>query len=389
MLAGSARRAIRAVPRQAANITKPNTGAQPVRSLVTTPSVNSKEVSREELLEHLKRREQGGPLNVSSKEIPVITYNGQEIIKNGEVVVEPKKSTLFINDAVLAEALEKATSAAPAKQPSFGLTQEVLRQLPPTMQRFTLQGKVAVLTGAARGLGYNMAQALSEVGVKAIAIMDILPDVGAEAVAEIHEATGVPTSYFQVDVRDGNAITAAVDKIVETYGSVDVLVNSAGIADSNIKAEEYDSDMWRRLIEINVTGCFLSAQAVGRHMIKAGKGGSMIFIASMSGGVVNYPQEQSCYNASKAAVIQMGKSLAAEWAHHNIRVNCISPGYMDTELNRVPALEAQKKIWKDLTPQHRLGGVDELNNLAVFLASDASTFMTGANCIIDGGYSLY
>ena len=105
--------------------------------------------------------------------------------------------------------------------------------------------------------------------------------------------------------------------------------------------------------------------------------------------IVNYPQEQSCYNASKAGVIQFGKSIAAEWAKYNIRVNCISPGYMDTALNRVPALEAQKKIWKSMTPQARLGNVDELNGLCVFLASDASSFMTGANVAIDGGYTCY
>ena len=120
-------------------------------------------------------------------------------------------------------------------------------------------------------------------------------------------------------------------------------------------------------------------------MIALKTAGSMVFIASMSGTIVNYPQEQCCYNASKAAVMQLTKSLGAEWARHNIRVNAISPGYMDTALNRQPGLEQQKKIWVDHTPQKRLGTVDELNNLAVYLASDASTYMTGANCIIDGG----
>ena len=124
-------------------------------------------------------------------------------------------------------------------------------------------------------------------------------------------------------------------------------------------------------------------------MIEAGQGGTIINIASMSGTIVNYPQEQSCYNASKAAVMQLTKSLGAEWAKHGIRVNAISPGYMDTALNRVPALDAQKKIWIDRTPQKRLGAVDELNNLAVYLASDGSSYMTGSNCIIDGGYTLW
>ena len=131
------------------------------------------------------------------------------------------------------------------------------------------------------------------------------------------------------------------------------------------------------------------SQAVGKAMIAAGKPGSIVLVASMSGSIVNYPQEQSCYNASKAGVIQLSKSLAAEWAKYNIRVNSISPGYMDTALNRVPALDAQKKIWVGLTPQKRLGAVDDLNGLAVFLASDASAFMTGADVLIDGGYTLW
>lgn len=143
--------------------------------------------------------------------------------------------------------------------------------------------------------------------------------------------------------------------------------------------------MFRTLIDINVTGTFLVAQACAQKMIGLKIPGTMVFIASMSGTVVNYPQEQCAYNSSKAAVMQLTRSLGAEWARYGIRVNSISPGYMDTALNRVPALDAQKKIWIDHTPQKRLGEVDELNNLAVFLSSDASTYMTGSNCIIDGG----
>jgi NAD(P)-dependent dehydrogenase (short-subunit alcohol dehydrogenase family) len=141
--------------------------------------------------------------------------------------------------------------------------------------------------------------------------------------------------------------------------------------------------MFRRLIDINLTGTFIVAQAVGNAMIKTNAGGSMTFIASMSGHIVNWPQQQAAYNASKAGVIMLGKSLAAEWARYGIRVNTVSPGYMDTALNRVPALEAQKKLWIERTPMERLGAVEELNHLAVFLASDASTYMTGSDVIID------
>ncbi|GAB1315736.1 Bacilysin biosynthesis oxidoreductase bacc [Madurella fahalii] len=269
------------------------------------------------------------------------------------------------------------------------LEEKVYRQMPRTMQRMSVMGKVIIITGGARGLGNHMARACAEAGAKAIAIFDANQDLGDEAAAELHHKTGLPVSFFKVDVRDGNAINAAVQNVVDLYGPPDVLVNSAGIADSNIKAETYDPAMFRRLIDINLTGSFLMSQSVGRAMMAAGKPGSIILVASMSGSIVNYPQEQSCYNASKAGVIQLGKSLAAEWAKYNIRVNCISPGYMDTALNKVPALDAQKKIWKSLTPQDRLGAVDDLNGLCVFLASDASGFMTGSNVIIDGGYTLY
>ncbi|KAJ5683628.1 D-arabinitol 2-dehydrogenase [Penicillium macrosclerotiorum] len=269
------------------------------------------------------------------------------------------------------------------------LTRKVYEQLPHTMRNMSIFGKTVIITGGARGLGNYMARACAEAGAKNIVIFDANQELGDEAAAELHEKTGLPISFYRVDVRDAAAITAAVEACVEKYGAPDVLVNSAGIADSNIKAETYDIAMFRRLIDINLTGSFLMSQAVGRAMIAARKPGSIILVASMSGLVVNYPQEQSCYNASKAGVIQLAKSLAAEWAKNDIRVNSISPGYMDTALNRVPALEAQKKIWKSLTPQNRLGNVDDLNGLCVFLASDASKFMTGANCVIDGGYTCY
>ncbi|KAL1838704.1 hypothetical protein VTJ49DRAFT_2294 [Mycothermus thermophilus] len=277
----------------------------------------------------------------------------------------------------------------PEDAPITPLQDNLYHRLPRTLQNMTVHGKVIIVTGAARGLGNHMARACAEAGAKAIVMFDANQELGDAAAADLHQKTGLPVSFFRVDVRDGAAIQTAVQNVVDLHGVPDVLINSAGIADSNIPAETYDAAMFRRLIDINLTGSFLMAQAVGRAMMGAGKPGSIILVASMSGSIVNYPQEQSCYNASKAGVVQLGKSLAAEWAKYGIRVNCISPGYMDTALNKVPALDAQKKIWKSLTPQARLGGVDELNGLCVFLASDASSFMTGSNVLIDGGYTLY
>ncbi|KAA8893541.1 hypothetical protein FN846DRAFT_787824, partial [Sphaerosporella brunnea] len=231
-----------------------------------------------------------------------------------------------------------------------------------------------------------IAEALCDVNLKALVIFDVLKEHGDEAVAKLSSKFGIPVVFHQVDVRNHTSVQEAVDATIKQFGRIDVLVASAGIADSNLPAEGYDIEMFRRLVDINLTGTFVCAQAVGNTMIKSNAGGSMIFIASMSGHIVNWPQQQSCYNASKAAVIMLGKSLAAEWAGYKIRVNSISPGYMDTALNRVPALDAQKKLWKERTPMGRLGGVDELNNLAVFLASDASTYMTGTDIIIDVCY---
>ncbi|KAJ2894662.1 uncharacterized protein MKZ38_007320 [Zalerion maritima] len=281
---------------------------------------------------------------------------------------------------------------ADAPEPSDmvqALTKSQYERLPKTIRDMTVYDKVVIVTGGARGLGNFMARALAEAGAKAIVLFDANQELGDASAAELNQKSGLPVSFFKVDVRDDAAIQAAVDAVVQTYGAPDVLVNSAGIADSNIPAEVYDAAMFRRLIDINLTGSFLMSKAVGNAMMKANKMGSIILVASMSGSIVNYPQEQSCYNASKAGVIQLGKSLAAEWAKYSIRVNMISPGYMDTALNRVPALDAQKIQWRDRTPQARLGGVDELNGLCVYLASDSSTFVTGSNMIIDGGYTLW
>ncbi|KAI9744325.1 MAG: hypothetical protein M1818_002477 [Claussenomyces sp. TS43310] len=288
------------------------------------------------------------------------------------------------------------------------LTREKYNTMTPSMQKLTLMDKVVVLAGGARGLGNCMSRACVEAGARAIIIVDTDKEDGELAVTELREAMGskISVDFFLTDVRNSVAVSEAIQAIVRKHGAPDILINSAGIADSNLPAESYKIHMWRRMIDINLTGSFIVSQAVAKAMIAEQNGGSIILIASMSGGIVNYPQEQSCYNASKAGVIQLGKSLAAEWAKHSIRVNCISPGwyhlgkcknwangvvpgYMDTTLNQVPILDAQKKIWKSLTPQNRLGDVGDLNGLAIFLASEASGFMTGSNIVIDGGYTLY
>ena len=152
---------------------------------------------------------------------------------------------------------------------------------------------------------------------------------------------------------------------------------------SNIKAEEYPLQKFRRLFEINLTGSFIVSQACARYMMSTKTGGSIIFLSSIAGSRVLHPQKQCAYNASKAAVTQLANSLAAEWAPHGIRVNTIAPGYMDTALNADPILQSQRPHWERATPFGRLGRPDELNGLAVFLASDASKFVTGAHIYAD------
>lgn len=252
------------------------------------------------------------------------------------------------------------------------------------LNQFRLDGKVAVVTGGARGLGFAMAEGLCSAGLKGVAILDVQTDLGLDAIQKLHTAYGVQAQFYRVDVRDENIVSEIMDTIVRDLGSIDILVNSAGIADL-VHAEDYPAEKFRRVIDINLNGSFLVAQACARHMISQGKGGSMIFIASMSGSIVNWPQPQSAYNASKAGVKHLMKSLAAEWAVHGIRCNAISPGYMDTALNR--SYKTLFNEWKERTPLGRLGDPDELTGACIWLASQASAFCTGSDIIIDGGYT--
>ncbi|SMR44527.1 unnamed protein product [Zymoseptoria tritici ST99CH_3D1] len=281
--------------------------------------------------------------------------------------------------------------AIPADVPyvATGLHPSTRDNMPNTLKNFTLTGKTAVVSGGARGLGLNMAQAIAEAGAENIALFDVNEEAGVKAAQDLQDQTGVQVIFVKVDLRNDEDIAAAVAKVTEHFGDINVLVNSAGIAESNIPAEKYDGQAFRKTMDVNLIGAFVLNQAVARKMIESRSGGSIVNIASMSGSIVNYPQPQCAYNASKAGVIMLSKCLAAEWAQHNIRVNTISPGYMDTALNRVPALDAQKKVWIEQTPQKRLGAVSDLNGLAVFLASDASSYMTGADNIIDGGYTVW
>ncbi|PRT55404.1 Sorbose reductase SOU2 [Wickerhamiella sorbophila] len=253
------------------------------------------------------------------------------------------------------------------------------------MSLFRLDGKVGVVTGGARGLGYSMAEGLCSVGLEAIIILDVSTELGLDAAKRLHETYKVKSQFYKTDVRDEVSVNEIMNQIAADFGHIDIVVNSAGVADL-VHAEEYPLEKFRRVIDINLNGSFIVTQAASRHMISQGTGGSIVFIASMSGHIVNWPQPQSAYNASKAGVRHLMKSLAAEWAVHKIRCNSISPGYMDTALNR--AYKGLFNEWKERTPMGRLGDVDELTAACIYLASDASSFCTGTDMLIDGGYTI-
>ncbi len=249
------------------------------------------------------------------------------------------------------------------------------------ISKFSLKGKKAYVTGGARGIGKCAAIALAEAGADiAIVDMDIQE---AEKTAKELRSFGVDSIAIKTDITNPDEVNKMIDTILDSFGTIDIAFNNAGIC-VNVKAEEMTYEQWKKVIDVNLTGVFLTAQAAGRVMIKNGKG-SIINTASMSGHIVNVPQPQSAYNASKAGVIMLTKSLAVEWASHNVRVNCISPGYIGTEMT----LKATDWIptWIESTPVKRMGTPEELQGAVLYLASDASGFTTGSDIVVDGAFT--
>ncbi len=249
------------------------------------------------------------------------------------------------------------------------------------IDKLRLDGKAALVTGGARGIGKSVSIALAEAGAN-IAIVDRDIEEAAKTAKEL-EAYGVKAIAVKTDVTDPGDVNKMVETVVDAFGTIDVAFCNAGIC-INEKAEEMSYESWRKVIDINLTGVFLTAQAAGRVMIKNGKG-SIIVTASMSGHIVNYPQPQCAYNASKAGAIMLTKSLAVEWAPYNVRVNSISPGYIATEMTK----KATDWIpgWVASTPVRRMGNPEELQGAVVYLASDAATFTTGTDIVVDGAFT--
>jgi len=282
-----------------------------------------------------------------------------------------------------------------------------------TLPSFSLEGKVAVVTGGARGLGLVMGQALIHSGAD-LAIVDLNQEEGEhqakELVANFKNENPNSEDYDRVkfpmgkkegvfrtprvtahhcDVASPDAVNNTLREIISQHGKIDHLVTSAGFTE-NYDAIAYPYERMKKLWGVNVDGTYLFATGVAKHLMERKEQGSMVMIGSMSGSIVNVPQPQAPYNAAKAAIRHLAASLAVEWAHANIRVNCISPGYMLTALTRKilddnPELS---KKWTSLIPVGKMGRPEDLMGAVTFLLSDASGYVTGADLRVDGGYTV-
>ncbi|MDR3172180.1 MAG: SDR family oxidoreductase [Treponema sp.] len=253
------------------------------------------------------------------------------------------------------------------------------------IEKLRLDNKKAFVTGGARGIGYNIAIALAEAGAD-VAIVDMDEKTARESAEKIAASTGRKTIAIRADVTSKAEVDGMIDGVLKAFGRIDAAFCNAGIC-MNIPAEEMTLEDWNKVIAINLTGVFLTAQAAGKVMIRQG-GGSIINTASMSAHIVNVPQPQCSYNASKAGVIQLTKSLAVEWALKQVRVNCISPGYIGTDLIlNSELLKPLIEQWNAMSPVKRMGRPEELQAIAVYLAGDSSAFTTGSDFVIDGAFT--
>lgn len=247
--------------------------------------------------------------------------------------------------------------------------------------------RLAVVTGGARGLGLAVARELAQRGAN-IALLDVQDEV-ARAARELASDTGRQALGLTCDITDEVSIAQALDAIEAHLGPVDHLVCAAGVA-SVQPALEVTAQDFRRVIDINLTGTFLACQAVARRLVAAGRPGTIVNFGSMSGYVANRPQDQVAYNASKAAVTMLTRSLAVEWLEWGIRVNSIAPGYMATDMTRqfVDQHPEMLRAWNSRTPMGRMGEPHEITGLVCFLLGDEASYITGQDYLVDGGYTL-
>ena len=255
------------------------------------------------------------------------------------------------------------------------------------LDKMRLDGKKGFVTGGARGIGKCTATAFAEAGAD-LAIVDIDIETAEKTAEEIAQATGRKVIAVSCDVTDEAQVQAMVDRVVSELGGLDFCHANAGIC-INTPADEMTFAQWRKNLSVNLDSVFLTDTIAGKYMLEHG-GGSIINTASMSAHIVNVPQPQCAYNASKAGVIQLTKSLAIEWAKRGVRVNSISPGYIGTDLTlSSPSLQPLIAQWNAIAPMGRLGKPEELQSICVYLAGDTSSFTTGSDFIIDGAFTCF
>jgi NAD(P)-dependent dehydrogenase (short-subunit alcohol dehydrogenase family) len=259
----------------------------------------------------------------------------------------------------------------------------------PILERFRLTGRVALVTGGGQGIGRGFAHALGEAGA-AVAVVDMVT-ARAETVAHELVQKGIDAIALTADVTDPQQVQMMVDAVVGKWGKLTIGVNNAGIGQW-VDTEAMSLDDWQKVMAVNLTAVFLCAQAEAKVMLPAGYG-KIINTASMSGSIVNWPQNQAAYNTSKAGVIHLTHSLATEWAGRGLRVNSISPGYTRTqlvdELTKTPEAQGMVPEWLRMTPMGRMAEVTDLQGAVVYLAAPASDFVTGHDLVVDGGYACW
>ena len=253
------------------------------------------------------------------------------------------------------------------------------------LEKLRLDGQVAVVTGAGQGIGAASARALGEAGATVI-VADVIQDRVSKTVDAL-KSLGIKAFGVELNVAKSADVDRVAADIEKAHGPARILVNNAGIVKSDIKAEDMSDELWKSHIDVNLDGVFWCCRAFGRQMLAAGKG-AIVNIGSISGFISMNPQPQAHYNASKAAVHHLTKSLAAEWAKRGVRVNAVAPTYIETPLTAFGIREnpAMYKMWLDMTPMGRVGQPDEIASVVHFLASDASSLMTGSIVVADAGY---